>query len=174
VVAHKKFLARQKSVVLLWKRSPERAAITLHEELAITPTWRANCQMVRSVQPTGVLIPMVYLFGREESKAKNSKVAHESRNTENTASLYWFGPPKSNTLCPVVGVDCLRIGFIVQGVASSALYWPADEVGSQTPGRLRPAYLSLRYTSCHIPSICFRRSPPRSLSCTPSLEVVVD
>jgi hypothetical protein len=25
----------------------------------------------------GVLIPMVYLFGGEESKAKNSKVAHK-------------------------------------------------------------------------------------------------
>jgi hypothetical protein len=44
------------------KRSPERAAFTLHEELPITPTWRANCQMVRSGQPTGVLIPVVYLF----------------------------------------------------------------------------------------------------------------
>jgi hypothetical protein len=33
--------------------------------------------MVRSGQPTGVLIPVVYLFGGEESKAKNSKVAHE-------------------------------------------------------------------------------------------------
>jgi hypothetical protein len=33
--------------------------------------------MVRSGQPTGVLIPMVYLFGGEESKAKNSKVAHD-------------------------------------------------------------------------------------------------
>jgi hypothetical protein len=54
-----KFLALQESVVLPWKRSSERAAITLHEELAITPTWRANCQMVRSVQPTGVLIPVV-------------------------------------------------------------------------------------------------------------------
>jgi hypothetical protein len=35
------------------------------------------CEMVRSGQPTGVLIPMVYLFGGEESKAKNLKVAHE-------------------------------------------------------------------------------------------------
>jgi hypothetical protein len=26
------------------------------------------------------------------------------------AILYWFGPPKSKTLRPVVGVDCLRIG----------------------------------------------------------------
>jgi hypothetical protein len=35
------------------------------------------CQMVRSGQPTGVLIPVVYLFGRKESKATNSKVTHE-------------------------------------------------------------------------------------------------
>jgi hypothetical protein len=33
--------------------------------------------MVRSEHPTGVLIPVVYLFGGDESKAKNSKVAHE-------------------------------------------------------------------------------------------------
>jgi hypothetical protein len=33
--------------------------------------------MVRSGQPTGVLIPVVYLFIGEESNAKNSKVAHE-------------------------------------------------------------------------------------------------
>jgi hypothetical protein len=32
---------------------------------------------VRSGQPMGVLIPVVYLFGGEESKAKNSKVAHK-------------------------------------------------------------------------------------------------
>jgi hypothetical protein len=38
---------------------------------------RLSCQMVRSAQPTGVLIPVVYLFGGEESKAKNSKVAHK-------------------------------------------------------------------------------------------------
>jgi hypothetical protein len=50
----------------------------------------------------------------------------------------------------------------VQGVASSALYWPVGEVGPQTPSRLRPGELSLHYTSCHIPSICFGRNPPRS------------
>jgi hypothetical protein len=33
--------------------------------------------MVRSGQPTEVLIHVVYLFDRVESKAKNSKVAHE-------------------------------------------------------------------------------------------------
>jgi hypothetical protein len=35
------------------------------------------CQMVRSGHPTGVLVPAVYLFDGEESKDKNSKVAHE-------------------------------------------------------------------------------------------------
>jgi hypothetical protein len=33
--------------------------------------------MVRSGQPTGLLILVVYLFGGEESKAQNSKVAHK-------------------------------------------------------------------------------------------------
>jgi hypothetical protein len=41
----------------------------------------------------------------------------------------------------------------VTRVASPALYWPADEVGSQTPGRLRPGDLNLYYNSCHILSI---------------------
>jgi hypothetical protein len=97
-----------------------------------------------------------------------------TQNTENTTSLYWFGPAENNTLRPVVGVDCLRIDLVLQGVASSALYWPADEVGSQTRGRLRPGDLSLHYTSCHIRSTCFGRNPLRSLSCTSSLEVVAD
>jgi hypothetical protein len=63
---------------------------------------------------------------------------------------------------------------MLQRVATSTLYWLADEVGSPTLGWLRPGDLSLRYTSCHILSICFKRNPPRSLSCTPSLEVVMD
>jgi hypothetical protein len=140
------------------------------------PVYHSYCQIVRSGQPTGVLIPVVYLFGEEESKLRTRRSHTSTRNTENTASLYWFGPSKSNTLRPVVSVDCLRIGWgdVTWGIASSALYWPADEVSSQTPGRLRPGDLSLRYTSCHIPSICFGWSPLRSLSCTSSLEVVLD
>jgi hypothetical protein len=85
-----------------------------------------------------------------------------TRNTENTTSLYWFGPPESKTLRPVLQVVLLGDCVIVQGVASPALYCLEDEVGSQTPGRLRPGDLSLHYTSCHIPSICFGRNPPRS------------
>jgi hypothetical protein len=38
-----------------------------------------------------------------------------TRNTENTTSLYWFGPLESNTLRPVVGVDCLRIVYEYKG-----------------------------------------------------------
>jgi hypothetical protein len=78
------------------------------------------------------------------------------------AILYWFEPPESKTLRPVLQFVLLGDCVVVQGVASSALYWSADEVGSQTPGRLRPGDLSLCYTSCHILSICFGRNPPRS------------
>jgi hypothetical protein len=59
----------------------------------------------------------------------------------------------------------LRVGRdddVTKGISSSALYWPADEVGSQTPGRLRPGDLSIHYTSCHISSVFFGRDPPRS------------
>jgi hypothetical protein len=86
-----------------------------------------------------------------------------TRNTENMASLYWFGPPESKTLRPFVGVDCSRI---VYGYNSrlAALYWATDEVGSQTPGHLRPGDLSLvDYIAFHILSICFGRNP--SMSC---------
>jgi hypothetical protein len=72
LVAHKKFLARQKSVVSPWKRSPGRAAITLDEELPITPTWRANCQMVRSGQPKGCQSLWICSVGR--SGAKNAMI----------------------------------------------------------------------------------------------------
>jgi hypothetical protein len=52
---------------------------------------------------------------------------------------------------------------MLQGVASPTLYWPADEVGSQTPRWLQPGDLSLvDYIICHILSICFGRNPPRS------------
>jgi hypothetical protein len=59
-----------------------------------------------------------------------TRMSHMStRNTENTASLYWFGPPESKTLRPVLRFVLLGDCLIVQGVVSSALYWPADEVG---------------------------------------------
>jgi hypothetical protein len=51
---------------------------------------------------------------------------------------------------------------MIQGVASPALYWLADEVSSETSGRLRPGDLSLDYNTCHYPSIFFGRNPLRS------------
>jgi hypothetical protein len=45
-------LAR-KSTMFSGKMTP------LVEALDSSPTWHANCQMVRSRQPTGVLIPVV-------------------------------------------------------------------------------------------------------------------
>jgi hypothetical protein len=53
-----------------------------------------------------------------------------TQNTENMASLYWFGPLESKTLRSVLRFVLLGDYMIVQGVASSALYWPVDEVGS--------------------------------------------
>jgi hypothetical protein len=74
-----------------------------------------HCQMVRSGQPTGVLIPVVYLFGGEESKAKNSKVAHEYAEHREHGEFILFGPLESNTLRPIIGVDCLRIAYEYKG-----------------------------------------------------------
>jgi hypothetical protein len=46
-------LARM-STMLSGKMTPLVEAIELHEEPRLPPTRRANCQMVRSGQPTGV------------------------------------------------------------------------------------------------------------------------
>jgi hypothetical protein len=63
---------------------------------------------------------------------------------------------------------------IIQGVTLPTLYWPADKVGSQTPGRLRPGDLSLvDYNTCHTCRSA-RSESTDVLSCTPSLEVVLD
>jgi hypothetical protein len=63
------------------------------------------------------------LFVRRGDRELRTRWSHTStRNTENTTSLYWFGPPESNNLRPVVDVDCLRIGRgeVTRGIASSA------------------------------------------------------
>jgi hypothetical protein len=46
-----------------------------------------------------------------------------------------------------------------------------DEIGSQTPGRLRPGDLNLDYNICHICRSAWSKSTD-VLSCTPSLVVV--
>jgi hypothetical protein len=55
--------SEQVAAVISFMSSPKRSwgelPSHLHEELAITPTWRANCQMVRSGQSAGVLISVV-------------------------------------------------------------------------------------------------------------------
>jgi hypothetical protein len=51
-------LARM-SAMLSEKMTSLVEAIELHEEPRLPPTWCANCQMVRSGQPAGVLIPVV-------------------------------------------------------------------------------------------------------------------
>jgi hypothetical protein len=56
------------------------------------------------VNPCGLVV-------RRGDRELRTRRSHTSTpNTENTVSLYWFGPLESNTLRPVIGVDCLRIG----------------------------------------------------------------
>jgi hypothetical protein len=61
-----------------------------------------------------MLIPVVYLFGGEESKAKNSKVAHEYAEHREHSELYWFRPPESKTLRPVLRFVLLRRAGLVE------------------------------------------------------------
>jgi hypothetical protein len=63
---------------------------------------------------------------------------------------------------------------MLQGVVLPALYWPADKVGSQTPGWLRLGDLSLvYYNTCHIRRSAWSESTD-VLSCTSSLVVILD
>jgi hypothetical protein len=63
----------RKSAMLPGKTTPLCEAIELHEDPRLSPTWRTNCQRFSSAQPTGVSTPVVYLFGGDKSRAKNSK-----------------------------------------------------------------------------------------------------
>jgi hypothetical protein len=88
-----------------------------------------------------------------EPKAKNSKVAHE--HAEQRTRRVYTGSGLQRVK-PYVQLSVYIARGLRDGtrVASSALYWPANEVSSQTPGRLRPGDLNLDYNSCHILSIC--------------------
>jgi hypothetical protein len=72
----------------------------LARQLSDGEVWTAH----GGVNPCGLVIQ----WGDRELRTRRSHTS--TRNTENTTSLYWFGPPESNTLRPVAGVDCLRIG----------------------------------------------------------------
>jgi hypothetical protein len=70
----------RKSAMLSGKTTPLCEAIELHEDPRLSPTWRTNCQRFSSAQPTGVSTPVVYLFGGEKSRAKNSKVRGHAKH----------------------------------------------------------------------------------------------
>jgi hypothetical protein len=72
-------------------------------------------QMVRSGQPTGVLILWFSCSVGRSLRLRTRRSHTSTRNTENTTSLYWSGPPESNTLRPVVGVDFLGIAYDYNG-----------------------------------------------------------
>jgi hypothetical protein len=56
-----------------------------------------------------VLIPVVYLFGGDIGRQKRdgyASLAHRNHGeTQGQGNLYWFGPPESKTLHPVL--DCI-------------------------------------------------------------------
>jgi hypothetical protein len=89
------------------------------------------------------------------------------------ASLYWFEPPKSNTLRLVVVVDCLRIGCEYKGrlvrlILASGRGWFLDSL-SVTTKRPKSTLHILPY-----PIDLLWAKSTEVLSCTPSLEVVMD
>jgi hypothetical protein len=78
--------------------------------------------MVRSGQPTGgvnpfgLVVSLWFSCSMGRSLRLRTRRSHKSTwNTDNTTSLYWFGSPESNTVRPVVGVDCLRIVYVHRG-----------------------------------------------------------
>jgi hypothetical protein len=56
---------------------------------------------------------------------RTRRLRTSTRNTKNTVGLYWFGPPESKTLCPVL--DCID----VDDLGRLAITWP--------PGSALPA-----------------------------------
>jgi hypothetical protein len=93
----------------------------------VAPTWRANCQIVRS----GLVhraYPRGWFGGREGSRTKSAN-SYTYGEHEAHKDLYWFGPLESKTLRPVLGGDCIlddHVGW---------LRWSALE------GRPKPPYI---------------------------------
>jgi hypothetical protein len=106
-------------------------------------------------------------------RLRTQRLRTSTRNTENTASLYWFGPPGSKTLRPVVGVDCLRIAYCTRGrlirliLASGWGRFP--DSWSITTKRPKSTLHLLPY-----PIDLLWLKSTEFLSCTPSLEVVLN
>jgi hypothetical protein len=65
--------------------------------------------MVRSRQPIGSQPRWFSCSTRGNLRLRTRRLPTSTQNTENTTSLYWFGPPESKTLRLVVGVHWLRI-----------------------------------------------------------------
>jgi hypothetical protein len=67
----------QSSVAQSTTKAVYVAAASSYSQLIWITYTLSDCQRFSSAQPTGVSTPVVYLFGEEKSRAKNSKAAHE-------------------------------------------------------------------------------------------------
>jgi hypothetical protein len=93
------------------------------------------CQMMRSTQSIGGY-PRGWFGGREWSRTKNANgYARDAHGTQWTRGFYWFWPPESKTLCPVLGGVVLLNGDVVAICRRSRIgpWWSAR---GGTPGRL--------------------------------------
>jgi hypothetical protein len=92
--------------------------------------------MVRSGQPTGVLIPVVLLFGGVESKAKNSKVAHEYAERREHNEFILVQASRELTQCLVLRFVFLGDCVLVQGSPRPPYIGQRMMSVPRTPGRL--------------------------------------
>jgi hypothetical protein len=91
-------------------------------------------------------------------RLRTRRLRTSTRNTEDTTSLYCFGPPESKTLLPVVGVDCLKIVWLYKGRLARLILvsgWGRfPDSWSVMTWRPKSILQLLSY-----PSICFGRNP---------------
>jgi hypothetical protein len=166
-------LARM-SAMLSRKMTSLVEAIELHKEPCLYPYLARQLLDGEIWTAHGGVNPQWFSYSTGRSIRLRTRRSHTSaRNTENTASLYWFEPPESNTLCLVVGVDCLRIAYEYKGSPCP----PYIGQRMRSVPRLLVGYDQETKSTLHIlpyPVDLLWAKSIEVLYCTPSLEVVMN
>jgi hypothetical protein len=87
---------------------------------------------------------VVYLFGRGDLELRTRRLCKSTRNNGDTTNLYWFGPPESKTLRPVLGVCIADEGIVGPRKDGLGHLILADGQGrwTRSPDRLQHGNLS--------------------------------